>query len=245
MSLTVATSTVDTSWQELDVVEFTGGTISTIADMVTEVQDNLKRGTLSASTSPSTTQVQRWLIRGKEYFASLKNFQESTRYAYAESSSGTQLYSLPPDFRGGELTLRNVTDNYEQPITIIPATLFDSKYPDAVNASAGRPDVATIKGRKLYFRRPADGTYTLELQYARSGDDITSTDVSWLPEVYRFMICDYAIYRCFMSLHQWDAAQLYKAEWMDAIGLARRVDGKHKFGSQNINQAPLWFGGKR
>ena len=63
-----------TTWTEQSVVDFTAGTISTITDCVTEVQSKLKRGTLGASTVPSTTDVQRWLIRAKEELAEIKNF---------------------------------------------------------------------------------------------------------------------------------------------------------------------------
>jgi len=229
-----------TTWTEQEVVSFTAGTLNTISNCVTEVESKLKRGTLGANTTPSTTEVQRWLIRAKEELAEIKNYTWSRKYSYADTVAGTWRYALPADYHGGDISLRDLTN--DKVIPIWPKIAFDSEYPDPAGEANAEPDVACIKGRELWLNCPALGAYRYELEYNRTGDDSTATDFSWLPEIDRFRCCDFAIYQSFLALHQWDAAGIYKQDWMFNLEKARRADGRQKWAGLSYH-CPLWFKG--
>jgi len=222
-----------TTWTEQEVVSFTAGTLNTISNCVTEVESKLKRGTLGANTTPSTTEVQRWLIRAKEELAEIKNYTWSRKYSYADTVAGTWRYALPADYHGGDISLRDLTN--DKVIPIWPKIAFDSEYSDPAGEANAEPDVACIKGRELWLNCPALGAYRYELEYNRTGDDSTATDFSWLPEIDRFRCCDFAIYQSFLALHQWDAAGIYKQDWMFNLG-------RQKWAGLSYH-CPLWFKG--
>ena len=229
---------LSTTWTEKDVVEFTAGTLNTITDCTTEVESKLKRGTLSGTTTPTTTQVQNWLIRGKEELAEIKNFTWTRKFAYADTASGTAIYALPADYHGGEVFLRDVTS--DKTIPIWPEIGFNAEYPDPVGNTNDEPDVACIRGRELWLNCPANGVYRYELEYNRTGDDSTATDFSYIPEIDRFRICDFAVMEAFLSLHQWDAAKIYADKWGFNMQKAKAADGKQKWKGMDYH-APLWF----
>lgn len=227
-----------TSWTEGSVVAFTAGTLNTITACVTEVESKLKRGTLGAATTPTSTEVQRWLIRAKEELAEIKNFTWSRKYAYADTVASTWRYALPADYHGGDVSLRDLTN--DKTIPLWPRIAFDNDFPDPAGANNDEPKVACIKGRELWLNTPADAVYRYELEYNRSGDDSTATDFSWIPEIDRFRCCDFAVMESFLSLHQWDAAQLYAERWGFDMAKARKADGKQKWAGMQYH-CPLWF----
>jgi hypothetical protein len=231
MSIVDSTTTLDTAWTEQSTVAFTAGTLASITECTTEVGTKLKRGTISATTTPTETQVQQWLIRAKQELSEIKNFTWRRRFATASTVSTTFRYALPPDYNGGEVSLRDTGNT--RTIIIWPRDWFETKYPDPSNESAGEPQVACIKGLELWLCPPPDGIYTLELEYDRSGDDNTASDMSWLPEIERFRCCDYAVSEAFESLHQWQESQLFRQKWHEGLMKARRADGKRKWKSMN------------
>ena len=95
-------------WLEKPTVIFTAGTLSSIDDCVTEVESMIKRGTLSTTTTPSTTQVKRWLIRAKQELAEIKNFTWTRRYSYVTTTVSVWRYGLPSDYHGGDVYLRDL-----------------------------------------------------------------------------------------------------------------------------------------
>jgi hypothetical protein len=231
MSITDATTTLDNTWTEQSPVAFTAGTLSSISSCITEVESKLKRGTLSASTSPSTSEVSRWLIRAKQEISEIKNFTWRRRFAYASTVAGTYRYALPPDYGSGNIRIRDTTN--DRFIEIYDAYEFDAVYPDLAAVSRGAPYYACIKGRELWFAPAADGVYTIEIDYDRNGDDTTATDFSWLPEIERFRCCDYAVAESFESLHMWDVADRFFNKWGAGIGKAIKADGKRKWKTMN------------
>jgi len=236
MAITDTSTALSLSWEEQSKVAFTAGTLADVDACVTEVGHRLKRGTLSASTTPTETNVQTWLIMAKQTLAERKGFSFKRRYATASTTAGTYRYALPPDYNGGLTSLRDTSN--DRRITIWLPDRFDTKYPDPSEESNSEPYIATIKDMELWLAPPPDGTYTLELEYDRSGADNTTTDFSWLPEIERFRCCDFATWRAFLTLHQWNEAAMYKQIWMEDVAAAIRADGKRKFrrlGYQAIN----------
>jgi hypothetical protein len=227
MSITDATTSLVTAWTEQSIVPFTAGTLASVTECITEVESKLKRGTLGTSTTPSTTEVTRWLIRAKQELAEIKQFIWKRRYATATGVAGQYRYGLPPDYSGGELSIRDTTN--DNPIRLVPNHLFNQYFPDMSEESNDEPTFATIKGNEIWFGPPLAGGEVLELEYQRSGDDNTPSDFSWLPEIERFRCCDFATAEAFRSLHQWEAAGVYDARWNQGLNKAIRADGKKKW----------------
>jgi hypothetical protein len=229
MSITDASTNLSTTWAEQTTVAYTAGTLGTMTDCITEVEGHIQRGTLSATTTPTIAQVQNWLIRGKQQIAKRFGFTWKRRYAYATFTSAGWRFSLPPDYAGGEVRLRDITN--EGWMKYIDTLLFDSKFPAPSSESSRNPDDAyfTIKGNEIWMSHPVGGDATIEIEYERSGDDNTATDLAWIPEPLRWEVVDYATKRAFMMLQQWTAAQAYGGEFEAENRWSRKADGRKRW----------------
>lgn len=227
---------LSTTWTERDVASFNAGILASLNDMRSRIQDKLKRGTLSASSTPSSTEANQEITFAKEKVCEHFGFTWARRYVYATTTANTYRYEMPDDYHGGAVVLRDITN--DRSLDFIAPEQFDLKYPDPSEESSDKSDSFTIKDRELWVIPPSGGTYTLELEYPRSGADSDTTDVSYIPEIWRFKICDHALYRLFMSLHQWDAASLYKQEWMENFIGGRRENNRKKWSM--VNQCLTW-----
>lgn len=227
MGLTVASAALDTAWVEFGVVAYTAGSLADEDACVIEVESKLKRGTLSATSTPTDTEVKRWLQRAKQELAEVRQFSWRRRYVTGTLTAGTYRYSLPPDFAGGRINIRNKTNDNK--VSIVSPHVFDTLWPDPDEATNGEIWAACIKGLELWVGPPPNGSDVLELEYERSGDDITATDFTWLPEIERFRCCDFAISQGFACLKEWDGARFYKQEWEKGLVKAVRSDGKRKW----------------
>ena len=85
-----------------------------------------------------------------------------------------------------------------------------------------------------------DGTTTLEIEYERSADDNTANDVSYLPQLMRFKIVDYATYRAFLVLQQFTAAQMYRGEWEAGMVHTKKADGRKRWAAGGF-RCHNWF----
>lgn len=227
MSITDDSTGLDTSWTEATVVAFTAGTLSNVAAMVAEVEGKLKRGTLSATSSPTTTQVQTWLIRAKEELMQSKSYTFAIRYASATISAAAYRAALPPDYNGGQITITDQTNNRN--IEIWPANRFFLKYPDVDEESSNEPLCCCIRNRELFFAPPTGGDITVEIVYDRSGEDNTATDFSFLPEIERFRCCDYALYESCEMLQDWQRMKMYEDKWHKGLVFSRKADSRRRW----------------
>lgn len=225
-------------WTGRDALAFTAGTLSTITSCVSQVEQVLHRGTLSASTTPTSTQVQQYLIFAKQELCEEFGFTWLRKFSYAAPTAGLWQLALPADFGGGAYILRDITS--DKRLSFIDAMTFDTLYPDVAGSSQEAPKYYTIKDREAWLHAPLNGTYTLELEYQRTGDDSTAADVSYLPEIFRYKICTYAIYKSFVMLQQYDAANIHKSEWESGLRRSRKGDGKKKWANQGY-MAKAWY----
>ena len=216
-----------TTWTEQSVVAFTAGTLNTTTDCISYIQGKLKRGTLSTSTTPSTTQIGEELVRAKENLMERFGFTWQRKFAYASTVAASYRYAMPTDYTGGDVSLRDTTN--DRSLSYISPAKFDLKYPDTSEETNDKSSGFTIKNRELWLVPASGGVYTLELEYSRSGDDTTASDISYIPEVLRFKMCDFAIYQSFLILQQWQAASLYKQEWMEGLMVSKREDNRKKW----------------
>lgn len=231
MSITDSTTALDTVATEQSVVAFTAGNLSTVAECVTEVQSKLKRGTLGTTSTPTLVEVQRWLSRAKQELAEVKGFTWKRRYATMSTVANQSRYALPPDFNGGIVRLRDTTN--DRFIEFYSLDQFDTTYPDLSAETSGEPLYAAVKGMELWLAPPPSSVFTFEIEYQRSGDDNTTTDFSWLPEIERFRCCDFAIAESFASLHMWTESDRYMQKWMMGIGKAIKADARRKWQSMS------------
>ena len=217
MSITDSTTTLDTAWTEQSIAQFSSGVLSTIATCVSEVESKLKRGTLSATTAPTLTQVQNWLKRAKLELMEFKDYSFSRKYAYADCTADTYRYALPGDFGGGQVRLRDITNNMVIPI-VFPER-FDAYWPDVSEETSGQIKKATIKNLELWVAPAPSASDRLELEYSRSGAETTADDFSFLPELERFRCCDFALGHAFESIHMFDISDRFR-QYFD-IGLQK------------------------
>ncbi len=227
MSLTVASAALDTAWAEFGAVSITAGTLNTASNCIDHVGTKLNRGAISATSTPSDADINEWLIRAKQELIEVKKFTFGRRYVTGTLTAGTYRYALPPDYDGGDISLRDISNNRK--ITITSTHQYDSLYPDPSLAANGDVRLACVRNNELWVAPPPGGADVLELDYGRSGDDITAADFSWLPEIERFKCCDFAIAESFMALDQFDKAQFYMARWERGLQKAVRADGKKKW----------------
>jgi hypothetical protein len=221
---------LSTTWTARDYgVAFNQGTLANQAAILGQVEDNLHRGTLSASTSPTNTQVNNWIVRAKQELLERFGFTWRRAYAYASLAAGTAQYGLPTDFigGGGETRLRNTTD--DAIITYVDNVTFDYEFPDPLGTNNASPEYYTIKDRELWLSSPSDGTYTVELEYNRSGDDSTASDISYIPEVFRFKLADRVTFLAFRFLQMWEAAAMYKVDWEEGVERGKKQDARGKW----------------
>ena len=145
----------------------------------------------------------------------------------ATLTAGIWRYALPPDYSGGHISIRDKTNDTK--LSVVSPHQFDVLYPDPSEIiSTSGALVAAIKNMELWIM-PPPGADVVELEYERSGDDITATDFSWLPEIERFRCCDFAIAESFAALQQWDSANYYHALWKEGTQKAKRSDGKRRY----------------
>jgi len=227
MGITDNTTTLDTAWTEQTIAVFTSGVLTNEAACVSEVEAKLKRGTLSASTTPTDTQVKNWLVRAKEELAEIKNYSFNRKFAQTSLSAGDYRVSLPPDYNGGLLMVRDTTN--DRPISVFADGFYDTMYPDASAETRDEPLEATIKNMELWFSPPVNATTVIEIEYDRSGAPTTATSFDWLPEIERFRCCDFAVGMAFESLHQFDLADRYLNRFAVGVGKSIKADGRRKW----------------
>ncbi len=239
MSITVASGTLDTEWAEFSIVDYPASTLGTLSACIDEVGIKLRPGdvALTATTTPSSTQVASWILRAKEELAEIKNFTWRRRYVTATLTGGSYRFSLPPDFGGMTTKLLKDKTN-DRSVRIIAQNTFDSMFPDVAAEVGLKIRLATIKGMELWVSPPASGE-VVELEYLRSGDDITA-DMSWLPQIERWRCVDFAIAEAFYALHQDGEGDRYMFRWEKGLGKAVRADGKRKWSQQGYQARSLF-----
>jgi hypothetical protein len=227
MSITDDSTGLDTAWTEQPVVAFTAGTLGTMSTCIDYVSRRLQRGTLSATSTPTLSDVQTDIIRAKEELCETMGFTWQRRYAYADTVANQYRYALPPDYMGGQIRVRDTTSNYM--LNQLDTLRYNLLYPDPSEEDGDEPSGFVIKDRELWLIPPPNGVYRIELEYDRSGTDNTATDISYVPEPLRFKLCDYAVYQSFLILNEYDKAQLFKGEWMGGLAKAKRADSHKKW----------------
>lgn len=242
-TLVVASNLLETVWTEFSIVQFHSSTLATISSMIDEVGLKLARGSISATSNPSDSQIAQWLVRGKQEFAKTKAYTWRRRYVTTTTTIGVYRYAMPADYDGGRTILRDKTNDTN--IKIISNSRFDDMFPDVEEESNAEPSVATIKSFELWIAPPPNGVYTLEMEYMRSGDDSATgdpTDYTWIPEPDRWLIVDFAVGEAMETLQEMDKAGWYRQKYGAGVSSARRSDTRRKWSAsekraKNIFQA--------
>jgi hypothetical protein len=216
---------VDTTVTAITSVTLTAGTLSDIDACVVEVGDKLSRGTLSSTTTPTSSQVQRWLIRAKEELCEVFGFHWARSYGYFTTVAADYIYGL-----GGAYEIHSLRDTTnDKLIRLVTRHQFDTKYPDPSAETSDKPALACLKGYELWFIPPPDGAYKIEVEYSREGHDSTTTDISYIPEVARFRMCDFALAEAYEYLDNFDRAAYWRQKWDVGVAKHRRASGRKKW----------------
>jgi hypothetical protein len=133
---------------------------------------------------------------------------------------------LPEDYNGNPKLRDTTNDRF---IQVVGNDLVDKMFPDVSAENRNEPIVATIKNMELWVVPPVDASTVLELEYDRSGAESTADSFAWMPELDRFLCCDFAVAEAFESIHMWGESDRYRQKWNMGIGLAVRADGKRKW----------------
>jgi hypothetical protein len=229
-TITDSTTTLDTSWTEQTIAIFTAGVLSDLDACIDEVEAKLQRGTLSTSTTPTLAQAKNWLRRAKLEIAEKKDFGFTRKYVSGTLTANAYRYALPPDYRGGEISIRDTTN--DRFIAVWPRARFDLKFPDPSEETSDEVLAACIKNMELWFSPPPLAADTIEMEYPRSGAETTADDFDWLPEKERFLCCDYAIAEAFEALHMWGESDRYRMKYIDGLRSSIRADGRRKWKSK-------------
>lgn len=225
MSIVAASGVLSIEWSEFSVVAYPASQLGDMSAMIDEVAVMVMPGkTISSTTRPSDANVARWILRAKQELAEIRQFEWRRRHVTATLTSGYR-FSLPPDYGGGYVKIRNTTTG--KALTLVSNNLFDRRFPDPSQIGSTGVKLGTIKNMELWVYPPAGGD-VLEMEYDRTGDDITS-DVSWLPEIERFRCCDFATHKAFYSLHQYEEGDRYFNLWQTGLRKASNADGKRKW----------------
>jgi hypothetical protein len=238
MSITDSTTNLSAAWVEQTPVAFTTGVLSTIISCVNEVEAKLKRGTLSATSSPTLTNVKNWLKRGKLELMEAKNYTFSRKYAYTDLVAGGFRYALPPDFNGGNVRIRDVTN--DNIIGLMVPEEWDIRFPNLANVESGDIEIACIKNMELWVYPPPASSDRIEIEYSRSGAETTADDFSYIPELQRFQCCDFALAHSFESLHMFDVADRFFAYWERDILKNKLADNRRKRGGKRLSAINVW-----
>jgi len=238
MSITDSVANVSTSWTEQSTVAFQYGVLSTITHCVSEVESKLKRGTLSTTSAPTLVQVKNWLKRAKLELMEDRDYTFARKYAYVDLTAGTYRYALPPDYNGGQVKLRDMSNDAFIPIWL-PAN-FDKTYPDPSAETNDVVECATIKNMELWLSPPPSASDRFELEYSRSGAETTADDFSFLPELERFRCCDFALSHSFESLHMFEVADRFRQYWELGLQKAKKADGRRRFAGVRKQVLNVW-----
>lgn len=233
-TITNSTTTLDTAWTEKDIPipRFTAGALGTQSACVDEVGNKLQRGALGSTSTPTDAQVKNWLIRAKQKLLQARDFSFAWKYAYTSTVAGTYRYALPPDYGGGDVTVKDTTNEYT--LRHWPKDWYNKKYPDPSAETSDIPRIFCIKGMELWLVPPPSAVYQLEIEYSRSGAESTSGNFNWLPQYERFLCCDFATGMAFESLHMWQEADRYLNRWNEELKFSIRGDSRRKWKTEQM-----------
>lgn len=228
MALTVASAALDTTWVEFGAVGYTASTLATLSMCMDQVSIRVKRGDMSATSSPTRLDIVKYLIRAKQKIAREKQYTWKRRFVTTTLTAGSYRYSMPPDYDGNPISLRDTTN--DRRITVVQNNQFDVLFPDlAGDANTGQIQIATVKNMELWVAPAPDGADVLELEYSRSGDDIDELDISWLPQLERWRCIDIACAESFEDLHDFEKAKYYRLKAKTDEMEARKADNKKRW----------------
>lgn len=128
-------------------------------------------------------------------------------------SIGDYIFAFPDDYQA--LQALKIVDPNENRRDItklyMPFRQFNESFPTPANNTAGTPGAWTIHGSRLYFDKPTDQAYTLELYYLKKPTKLEDdSDVPEIPEEFEEALVLGAYYRVLERNEDFDLASYYK-----------------------------------
>lgn len=135
-----------------------------------------------------------------------------------------QYIGLPDEFESAR-SIRFVTDNYNQEVRF-QAPEQMQKFP-----SNGRPNFYTIIGNEIQFDRTPDNEYTVELQYFRKAEPLsTSNQTNEILTKYPMIYLYGSLAQAFTYSQDSEQQAVYFKLFIDAITGANKSDKKGRYG---------------
>jgi hypothetical protein len=212
-----------------------------LSDLVSAVQDDLKDPSFSSKS------ITRFLNFGQNLVFNTHMFKFCEKLVSGALTIGQYAYDQQADHQatiGGVLvdeTNDNVqilnNDNY------LPHREFYDRFPDPSTQTAGMPAFWTEFGNELIFNCPAAKAYTFRQRYFRTPTPLTTdASVPDVPEAFREMLEEYALFRAEKYRGNHDIAATYKQDFDDSLEnmVLRFAEGQQN-GPVVIPSARTWI----
>lgn len=156
---------------------------------------------------------------------------------------GGYIFTFPDDYQITQAlkitdptaNVKDITDSY------VPFQQFNRAFPVPLNNPEGPPTAWTLHGNKLYFDKPTDQPYTLELYYLKKPavlDD--DADIPELPSEFEELLVLGAYYRVLERNEDLDLAAFYKnGDYTDELDKLAQRYGKRQVGKPQPMAQPL------
>lgn len=155
---------------------------------------------------------------------------------------GGTVFTLPSDFQEEQALKLTSPDGNKRDLTkqYIGFRQFNTQFPVPADNSPGVPSFWTMYAGNLYFDRPTDQQYVMELFYVRSADTLEDdNDIPGVPEAFSEALILGAYYRCLQRNEDFDlATSIKEGEYREQISTMLTRLGKRQSGTANIMPTP-------
>jgi hypothetical protein len=159
-------------------------------------------------------------------------FMEKTRTDVV--SSGASTYVIPSEVQTIQGIKITIPDNNKRDITqlYMPFREFNQAYPVVADNAPGSPYIWTSHGSTIYFSRPTNQNYTIEVWFLKKPDTLDDdADIPEIPEEFSELLVLGAYYRILERNEDFDLASYYKnGEYANILDQLAERYGKRQTG---------------
>lgn len=158
-------------------------------------------------------------------------------------SVGDYIFAFPSDYQS--LQSLKIVDptGYQRDITknYMKFKDFNASFPTPLNNTAGSPGAWTLHGNRLYFDKPTDQAYTLELYYIKKPTVLTDdADIPEIPDEFEEALLLGAYYRVLERNEDFDLAAYYRnGDYTEELEKLENRLGLRQKGKITVMSQPL------
>lgn len=175
---------------------------------------------------PSTTmdtELTTAILERMNYLVSLDIFPFQEDFDYVSLASGNYRVATPSNFATIK-ELQIYTAGYERPLERLDSGVFDNRFPNPSNETAGEPVYYCIKVAEgeIWFNCPTDVTYEFRIYYYKIPDDATDETVSQMVELAKIILIKWASADGFRMTGEHDRGDRMEQEGNEALKALQR-----------------------